>query len=52
MLLARMFWLVATNKLPGPIYSGDQAPAGTSNRDFLQNFVGNLLSNAFQNLTQ
>lgn len=51
MLLARMFWLVATNKLPGQIYSPDQAPAGTSNREFLQNFVGNLLSNAFPNLT-
>ncbi|PSK33552.1 exportin [Elsinoe australis] len=52
MLLARMFWLVATNKLPGPIYQSDQAPSGTSNRDFVQNFVGNLLSNAFPNLTQ
>jgi exportin-1 len=27
------------------------APAGTSNREFLQNFVGNLLVNAFPNLT-
>jgi len=52
MLLARMFWLVAGNKLPGPIYTSEQAPAGTPNREFLQSFVANLLSNAFPNLTQ
>ncbi|KAK8210264.1 Karyopherin transporter [Zalaria obscura] len=51
MLLARMFWLVGANKLPGPIYTPDMAAPGTSNRDFLQNYVANLLSNAFPNLT-
>lgn len=51
MLLARMFWLVGTNKLAGPIYTPDMAAAGTSNKDFLQNFVANLLANAFPNLT-
>ncbi|KAK5746360.1 Karyopherin transporter [Elasticomyces elasticus] len=50
MLLARMFWLVGANKISGPIYSSEQAAAGTSNRDFLQNFVASLLSNAFPNL--
>jgi exportin-1 len=50
MLLAKMFWLVDSNKLQGPIYSPDLAPAGTSNRDFLRNFVGNLLATAFPNL--
>ncbi|KAK4575230.1 Karyopherin transporter [Recurvomyces mirabilis] len=50
MLLARMFWLVGANKISGPIYSGDQATAGTNNKDFLQNFVASLLSNAFPNL--
>ncbi|EME38538.1 hypothetical protein DOTSEDRAFT_75903 [Dothistroma septosporum NZE10] len=50
MLLARLFWLVGANKIQNPIYSGDQAPAGTSNKDFLQNFVASLLSNAFPNL--
>jgi len=50
MLLARLFWLVGTNKIQGPIYTGDQAAAGTSNKDFLQNFVASLLSNAFPNL--
>lgn len=51
MLLARMFWLVGADKLAGPIYTPDLAAAGTSNKDFLQNFVGNLLTNAFPNLT-
>ena len=51
MLLARMFWLVGADKIRGPIYADDsQAPPGTSNKDFLQNFVASLLSNAFPNL--
>lgn len=50
MLLARMFWLVGADKIRGPIYAQDQAQPGTSNRDFLQNFVASLLSNAFPNL--
>jgi exportin-1 len=51
MLLAKMFWLVDTDKLGGPIYtSPDMAPAGTPNREFLRNFVGNLLATAFPNL--
>lgn len=51
MLLAKMFWLVDSDKLRGPIYtSPDMAPAGTPNREFLRNFVGNLLSTAFPNL--
>ncbi|KAF2421517.1 hypothetical protein EJ08DRAFT_516044 [Tothia fuscella] len=50
-LLAKMFWLVESNKLQGPIYLEDMAPAGTPNREFLRQFVGNLLTNAFPNLT-
>ncbi|KAJ4330999.1 Karyopherin transporter [Didymella glomerata] len=51
MLLAKMFWLVDSDKLRGPIYtSPDMAPAGTPNREFLRNFVGNLLATAFPNL--
>lgn len=50
MLLARLFWLVGANKISSPIYTAEQATAGTSNRDFLQNFVATLLSNAFPNL--
>jgi exportin-1 len=50
MLLARMFWLVGTGKIQGPIYTEDAGTPGMSNKDFLQNFVANLLSNAFPNL--
>ena len=49
-LLAKMFWLVDSGKLSGPIYQPDQAPAGTSNKDFLRQYLGNLLANAFSNL--
>ncbi|KAF1955592.1 hypothetical protein CC80DRAFT_87578 [Byssothecium circinans] len=51
MLLAKMFWLVDSGKLDGPIYvSPDMAAEGTPNREFLRNFVGNLLVTAFPNL--
>lgn len=55
MLLSKMFYLISpadgtAPKIQGPIYSGDQAPAGTSNKDFLGGFVANLLQNAFPNL--
>ncbi|KAI1652177.1 CRM1 C terminal-domain-containing protein [Daldinia loculata] len=54
MLLMRMFYFVlpadgSTPKIQGPVYT-DQAPAGTSNKDFLTEFVGGLLRNAFPNL--
>ncbi|KAI0518198.1 CRM1 C terminal-domain-containing protein [Xylaria bambusicola] len=54
LLLMRMFYFVlpadgTTPKIQGPVYV-DQAPAGTSNRDFLADFVGRLLRNAFPNL--
>jgi exportin-1 len=48
-LLAKMFWLVDCGKVQGPIY-GPETPAGTSNKDFLGQYVQNLLSNAFSNL--
>jgi len=56
MLLMRMFYFVApadgsAPKIQGPVYQPDQAQAGTSNREFLSNFVSNLLQNAFSNLT-
>ncbi|KAK3055393.1 Karyopherin transporter [Extremus antarcticus] len=50
MLLNRLFWLVGVNKITGPIYGQEDAPAGTNNRAFLENFVAKLLSNAFPNL--
>lgn len=56
MLLMRMFYFVqpadgTPPKIQGPIYTPDQAQPGTENREFLANFVGSLLKNAFANLT-
>ncbi|KAJ5432445.1 Exportin-1 [Penicillium daleae] len=52
MLLSRMFEFVETGKIQEPIYTADQAPAGTSNKQFLQEYVANLLQNAFKNLQE
>ncbi|MCJ1370011.1 Karyopherin transporter [Loxospora ochrophaea] len=50
MLLARMFFFVESGKIAEPIYTPEQAPAGTANKDFLRSFVSNLLQTAFSNL--
>ncbi|KAI9812550.1 MAG: Karyopherin transporter [Phylliscum demangeonii] len=50
MLLARMFLFIETDKIQGPIYPASDAPAGTSNKEFLTGFVANLLHTAFPNL--
>ncbi|KAJ5995845.1 Exportin-1 [Penicillium waksmanii] len=50
MLLSRMFMFVESGKIQEPIYTAEQAPAGTSNKDFLQEYVANLLQSAFKNL--
>lgn len=55
MVLMRMFYFVqpadgTAPKIQGPIYSPDQAASGTSNKEFLANFVANLLRSAFPNL--
>jgi exportin-1 len=50
MLLARMFYFVESGKIQEPVYTPEQAPAGTANKDFLRDFVGNLLQTAFPNL--
>lgn len=54
LLLMRLFYFVhpadgSTPKIQGPVYI-DQAPPGTSNKEFLTEFVGNRLRNAFPNL--
>lgn len=56
MLLMRMFNFVSPAdgsppKIQGPIYQPDQGQSGMGNREFLSNFVSNLLQNAFSNLT-
>ena len=50
MLLSRMFYFVESGKITEPVYSSEQAPAGTSNKDFLRSFIATLLQNAFSNL--
>ncbi len=49
-LLARMFYFISEEKITEPIYTPEQAQAGTSNKEFLRDFVGNLLQTAFPNL--
>ena len=50
MLLARMFYLVESGRISEPVYTAEQAPIGTNNKEFLRGFVGNLLRGAFANL--
>lgn len=52
MLLSRMFYFIESGKIQEPIYSPEQAPAGTSNKDFLQEYVASLLQSAFKNLQE
>lgn len=50
MLLSRMFYFVESGKITEPVYTGEQAPAGTPNKAFLTSFISTLLQNAFSNL--
>ncbi|RLV91090.1 Exportin-1 [Spathaspora sp. JA1] len=49
-LLAQLIHLVEDNVIKIPLYTPDQAPAGTSNSDFLKQYLSQLLSSAFENL--
>jgi exportin-1 len=49
-LLSKMFWLVESGKLQGPIYMPDQAPDNPSNKVYLKRSVGEMLLKAFPNL--
>jgi exportin-1 len=49
-LLSKMFWLVESGKLQGPIYMPEQAPDNPSNKDYLKRSVGEMLLKAFPNL--
>jgi len=50
LLLSRMFYFVDSVKVQVPLYTADQAPAGTSNPVFLRGYVATLLQNAFSHL--
>ena len=45
-----MFWFISTNRINQPIYTPEQAQPGTTNKQFLTEFIGNLLQTAFPNL--
>lgn len=50
LLLSRMFFFVESGKIQAPLYTADQAPAGTSNSQFLREYVATILRNAFAHL--
>jgi exportin-1 len=57
MLLMKLFYYIhpadgSPPKIQGPIYTPDQAPAGTSNREYLASNVIKLLRSAFPNLQE
>lgn len=49
-LLAQLIHLIEDNVIKSPLYTPDQAPEGTSNSDFLKQYLGELLISAFDNL--
>ncbi|KAI3404076.2 CRM1 [Candida oxycetoniae] len=49
-LLAQLIHLVQDEVIKYPLYTPDQAPQGTSNSDFLKQYLSQLLSSAFDNL--
>ena len=51
-LLAQLIHLVEDNVIKYPLYTSDQAPEGTSNSDFLKQYLSQLLSSAFDNLQE
>lgn len=50
LLISRMFLFIETGRITEPVYTPDQAPAGTPNKQFLTEFIRNLLQSAFPNL--
>lgn len=49
-LLAQLIHLVQDNVIDEPLYTPEQAPVGTPNAEYLKQYLGNLLSSAFENL--
>ncbi len=49
-LLAKLINLVETNSIPAPLYSENEAPAGTSNRDFVKESLASMLLTGFEQL--
>lgn len=51
-LLAQLIHLVEDGVIKDPLYTPGQAAEGTSNSDYLKQYLGNLLSSAFENLQE
>lgn len=51
-ILAKVIELVESNRIGIPLYDEGEAPAGTTNSAFLRDYIGNLIMNAFPNLTK
>ena len=49
-LLAQLIHLVEDGVIKEPLYTADQAAEGTSNSEYLKQYLANLLSGAFENL--
>lgn len=51
-LLAHLIHLVEDNVIKQPLYAPGQVPEGTSNSDYLKQYLAQVLSSAFENLQQ
>lgn len=49
-LLAQLIHLIEDGIIKDPLYTSSQAPEGTTNSAYLKQYLGNLLSSAFENL--
>lgn len=52
LLLMRLISLVEENKIGVPLYSNGEAPDGTSNQVYLNEYLANMLGNAFPHLAR
>ncbi|CAI4062868.1 hypothetical protein SKDZ_07G4610 [Saccharomyces kudriavzevii ZP591] len=51
LLLMKLISFVYDNKIPVPLYQETEVPQGTSNQVYLNQYLANMLSNAFPHLT-
>ncbi|EJS43580.1 crm1p [Saccharomyces arboricola H-6] len=51
LLLMKLISLIYDDKIPVPLYQETEAPQGTSNQIYLNQYLANMLNNAFPHLT-
>lgn len=49
-ILSKLIELIEQNSITQPLYTPDEAPAGTSNLDYFKEYFCNILTNAFSHL--